>query len=71
MDDMTPKEDLLDCEINDGVACLTFNRPNARNALSLAMIAALHGEVNRLGADKAVKVIVLAGKGLLFVLGMI
>ena len=69
MDDMTPKEDLLDCEINNGVACLTFNRPNARNALSLAMIAALHGEINRLGADKAVKVIVLAGKGPAFCAG--
>ena len=54
MNDMTPKDDLLDRDITDGVACLTFNRPQSRNALSLAMIAAVHREIERLGKDKNV-----------------
>ena len=69
MDDMTPKDDLLDREISGGVACLTFNRPQSRNALSLAMIAALHAEIDALAQHKDVKAIVIAGKGPAFCAG--
>jgi len=49
-----------------GVALLTFNRPAARNALSLAMIETLHAAIAQLGADATVHAVVLAAKGPVF-----
>jgi methylglutaconyl-CoA hydratase len=46
-----------------GVATLTLNRPDKRNALSAAMIAELTGAAATLGADPAVRVVVLTGAG--------
>ena len=47
----------------DGVATLTMNRPEARNALSGSLIAALQSELDAIGADPGVRVVVLAGAG--------
>jgi len=47
----------------DGVAVVTFNRPEAMNALSKALRAALNQAIRELDADDAVKVIVLTGAG--------
>jgi enoyl-CoA hydratase/carnithine racemase len=47
----------------DGIATLTLNRPAARNALSVALMTALEEEIERLRADAAVKVVVIAGNG--------
>ena len=59
---MTDEKIIL--ETREGkVALLTMNRPNARNSLSLAMIASLHAAVVRLGQDADTKVIVLTGNG--------
>jgi len=52
-----------------GVALVTLDRPDSRNALSLAMIAALHGAIDTLGADTGVKAIVLAANGPAFSAG--
>jgi enoyl-CoA hydratase/carnithine racemase len=49
-----------------GVAVLTLNRPAARNALSLAMLDALHKAFDALGADTTVAAIVLAANGPVF-----
>jgi len=65
---MTENPILLETR-NSGVALLTLNRPAARNSLSLAMIAELHGAVERLGRDPAIRVIVLAGEGPAFCAG--
>jgi len=46
-----------------GVATLTLNRPDKRNALSPALIDALSGAAARLGADDAVRAVVLTGAG--------
>jgi enoyl-CoA hydratase/carnithine racemase len=46
-----------------GVAVLTLNRPAARNALSLAMIAALHEAVIAQGKDATIRAIILAANG--------
>ncbi len=46
-----------------GVATLTLNRPDKRNALSAAMIAELTEAAATLGADHAVRVVVLTGAG--------
>jgi len=47
----------------EGVAVVTFNRPEAMNALSKALRAALNQAIRELGADDAVRVIVLTGAG--------
>lgn len=47
----------------DGVATLTLNRPEARNALSVATMTAFEAELEKLRADAAVKVLVIAGAG--------
>ena len=52
-----------------GVATLTLNRPNARNALSLGMIAALKGEVDAVSADASIKAVVIAAEGPAFCAG--
>jgi enoyl-CoA hydratase/carnithine racemase len=47
----------------DGIAWLTLNRPEARNALSLSLMEALTAELGRLAEDAATKVVVIAGAG--------
>lgn len=47
----------------EGVAVVTFNRPEAMNALSKALRAALNQAFRELDADPTVKVIVLTGAG--------
>jgi enoyl-CoA hydratase/carnithine racemase len=61
------EEPLLNLEWpRPGVAVLTLNRPASRNALSVAMIDALHKAFETLGADASVAAIVLAANGPVF-----
>jgi len=53
----------------DGVATLTMNRPEARNALSGPMSAALSEAVRRHAADPKTRVLVLTGAGGAFCAG--
>lgn len=53
----------------DGVTTLTLNRPAARNALSVALMAALQDALDAVGRDPRVKVVVLAGSGPAFCAG--
>ena len=50
-------------EVSSGVATLTLNRGERYNALSQAMIAALHAELDRIAADASVRSVVLAARG--------
>ena len=52
-----------------GVAWLTLNRPQRRNALDAELIRALHAALLRLGADPACRVLVLAAAGTAFCAG--
>lgn len=52
-----------------GVARLTLDRPAKRNAMSGEMIAELKQAAERLDADSAVRVVVLAGAGPVFCAG--
>lgn len=52
-----------------GVAWLTLNRPERRNALDAELIRALHEAVLRLGADVSCRVVVLAAAGTAFCAG--
>lgn len=56
-------ESILDIERNAAVATLTLNRPKARNALSLGMIAALKSAIDELSADKSISVVILQANG--------
>src|SRR6201990_1577419 len=50
-------------EVVDGVAWLTINRPEARNALNKAVRDGLFAGVHRFNADGGAKVLVLTGAG--------
>lgn len=53
----------------DGVATLTFNRPQARNSLSREMISAIQQELDAIGGDPSVRAVVFAAKGPAFCAG--
>ena len=58
----TGTQDLL-AELDDGVLTLTLNRPEARNAMSGAMNAALSAQLAAAELDPQVRCIVLTGAG--------
>src|SRR5215467_12066789 len=64
----TGTEDLR-AEIEDGVAVITMNRPDRRNAFSPAMVAALGAVLARVETDDAVGCVVLTGAGGAFCAG--
>ncbi|TMH19977.1 MAG: enoyl-CoA hydratase, partial [Betaproteobacteria bacterium] len=47
----------------NGICRLTLNRGDRYNPLSRAMITALQSEVTRIGADSAIRGVVLAAEG--------
>lgn len=49
--------------IDRGIARVTFNRPEKRNALNAAMHAELRGSLDRIAADGSIRVVILAGAG--------
>lgn len=49
--------------VEPGVVCLTLNRPEARNALSRALIQDLHTQIERMGQHSSVAAIILAASG--------
>ena len=56
-------------EDQDDIAVLVLNRPQARNSLSEAMIAALTENLATIAADRRVRVVVLAANGPAFSAG--
>ena len=60
---------LLLGELRDGVATLTLNRPEARNALSDELTPALRRTILRLGNDPSVGALVITGAGTAFCAG--
>ena len=54
---------------SNGVAYMTLNRPAARNALTLSLMAALDAELGAIATDHSVKVVVIAGAGPAFCAG--
>ncbi|HEY5207996.1 MAG TPA: enoyl-CoA hydratase [Stellaceae bacterium] len=48
---------------NDGIATLTMNRPEARNALSVGLMSAMQEAMDAVAQDRSVKVVVIAGAG--------
>src|SRR6516165_8110343 len=64
----TGTEDLR-AEIDGGVAVITMNRPDRRNAFSQAMVSALGAVLARVEIDQAVGCVVLTGAGGAFCAG--
>lgn len=64
------ESDLVLVDIDDrGVARVTLNRPDSRNALSNELMAQFRVAVERLGGDDAVRAVVLTGSGKIFCAG--
>jgi enoyl-CoA hydratase len=55
--------DMVLCEVDDGVATVTFNNPSKHNALSAEMRHALPGLLQWLQQSPEVRVVVLTGAG--------
>ena len=53
----------------DGVAWLTLNRPQARNALSVALMSEMEAALETLAADRQTRIVVIAGAGPAFCAG--
>jgi enoyl-CoA hydratase/carnithine racemase len=62
-------QELMLREDLDGVAVLTLNRPQTRNSLSEAMLAALGDALTAIAADRSVRAVILAANGPAFSAG--
>jgi len=56
-------EEILRYEVAAGVATLTLNRPEKRNALNSELVTALVKALARAGADEEARVVVITGAG--------
>jgi 2-(1,2-epoxy-1,2-dihydrophenyl)acetyl-CoA isomerase len=56
-------------ELRDGVARVTLNRPEAHNAMNLAMVRELYDAIRRCDDDPAVRAVLLTGTGKAFCAG--
>lgn len=56
-------------DTRDGVATLTLNRPQQRNALSMALLRELNTALSDVAGDDDVKVVVIRGNGPVFCAG--
>jgi|SRR5690349_3109721 len=61
--------EILLIEKRDGVATVTLNRPDVRNAFDDVLISSLTAVLKQMEDDKAVRVLVLAGAGTAFCAG--
>jgi enoyl-CoA hydratase/carnithine racemase len=69
MGDVASTETVLLRHDADGIAHLTLNRPQARNALSVALLDALERAIAAIAEDASVKVVVIGGAGPAFCAG--
>lgn len=61
--------DTLLLEISDGVATITYNRPEKLNAMTPEMAESMWAAVHRINADASVRAVVLTGRGKAFCAG--
>lgn len=59
----------VELSIADGIAIVTLNRPEARNAIDDAMRGEFHAVLDRVANDDAVRAMVLTGRGSAFCAG--
>src|SRR5678815_503396 len=63
MDTITPENEHVVVERSGAIVTVTFNRPEARNAMTWAMYQRLYDACEEVDADDAVRVLVLKGAG--------
>lgn len=56
--------------LQTGLTSLVLNRPERRNAMSIALVTQLCDAIDRLAADEAQRVIILRGEGSVFCAGL-
>jgi enoyl-CoA hydratase/carnithine racemase len=59
----------IDLQVESGIATITFNRPDKRNAMSDDMRSEFIDGLERVAADKAIRAVVLTGAGKAFCAG--
>ena len=64
-----PRSEVVLLDLIDGVATVTFNRPDAMNALDIATKDLLLATLRQVAEDPAVRCVVLTGTGLAFCVG--
>jgi enoyl-CoA hydratase/carnithine racemase len=57
------------CEVQEGVALITLNRPEARNAMSDRLTPALRTQIKERGEDREVGALLITGAGTAFCAG--
>lgn len=62
-------EEIL-CTVKDGIAIVTMNRPEKRNAMNTALLNGLIKSFNQLETDPDVRVVVIRGEGKAFCSGL-
>lgn len=62
-------EHILISDVEDGVVVVTLNRPEKRNALSIALRDEVTGALGHLAADESVRTVILTGTGPVFCAG--
>jgi enoyl-CoA hydratase len=67
---MADSENAVLTERRDGVLLITLNRPEARNAVNLALAEGVAGALDELDSDDALRVGILTGAGTGFCAGM-
>ena len=60
----------IDVDVDDAVATITIDRPDALNAITPTMLDELNRAVARVAADDSVRVVVLTGRGRAFSAGV-
>ena len=63
MDQKSPVDQDLLYEVRDGIGQITFNRPQARNALTFAMYERMAEICDAAENDRSIKVLILTGAG--------
>jgi enoyl-CoA hydratase len=55
--------DVVRIEVSGGIAVVTLNRPDKRNALNLEMVRALHDALGSLEGDAGLRAVIVTGAG--------
>ncbi|MBT4855064.1 MAG: enoyl-CoA hydratase, partial [Halieaceae bacterium] len=62
--------DVVITEVNDGVMTITLNRPEAKNAVNLAMAEGVAAAIDELDSNDEIRVAILTGSNNTFCSGM-
>ncbi len=63
-------EEVLKTSVSGGVVVVTLNRPDARNALNIALTRSLDRQLDRYEADGSLRVMVITGADPAFCAGL-